>query len=270
MNNTLISDYFRRFQYIQFQERINNLDFPIELRYNHNHDQKGRFCSGGGGRMSASEKSTDTQNDLTSTTDNGIIKENTNSENNYSENSDKSQKSLLDFKRIQGEHTWEQDAKSVNPLYETGKREYTTNCQRCVCAYEMRRRGYDVTAKPRLPDNIDKLPYMNETGWPSVFKDYELIKLESKSASNRIKKVEEQMNEWGNGARAIVKISWNDGSGGHVFCAEQVNGNTKLLDPQSGRLNANALFYLSNKYKTYLMRTDNLKITNKIFECCEG
>lgn len=75
MNNTLISDYFRRFQYIQFQERINNLDFPIELRYNHNHDQKGRFCSGGGGRMSASEKSTDTQNDLTSSQNSGIIEE---------------------------------------------------------------------------------------------------------------------------------------------------------------------------------------------------
>lgn len=73
MNNTLISDYFRRFQYIQFQERINNLDFHIELRYNHNHDQKGRFCSGGGGRMSASEKSTDTQNDLTSSQNSGNI-----------------------------------------------------------------------------------------------------------------------------------------------------------------------------------------------------
>lgn len=75
MNNTLLSDYFRRFQHIQFQERINNLDFPIELRYNHNHDQKGRFCSGGGGRMSASEKSTDTQNDLTSSQNSGIIEE---------------------------------------------------------------------------------------------------------------------------------------------------------------------------------------------------
>lgn len=75
MNNTLLSDYFRRFQYIQFQERINNLDFSIELRYNHNHDQKGRFCSGGGGKMSASEKSTDTQNDLTSSQNSGNIEE---------------------------------------------------------------------------------------------------------------------------------------------------------------------------------------------------
>lgn len=269
MNNTLLSDYFRRFQYIQFQERINNLDFPIELRYNHNHDQKGRFCSGGGGRMSASEKSTDTQNDLTSTTDNGIIKENTNSENNYSENSDKSQKSLLDFKRIQGEHTWEQDAKSVNPLYETGKREYTTNCQRCVCAYEMRRRGYDVTAKPRLPDNIDKLPYMNETGWPSVFKDYELIKLEAKSARGLRTKAIENMEKWGNGSRAIVRVFWNNENRGHVFIAEQIKGNTVFLDPQCGKLDVKNLFLMSRIDKTYIMRIDNLEVTDKIFECCK-
>lgn len=50
------SDYERRLQYIEFRERIDRLDY-MELRYNHNHDEKGRFCSGGGGgRMSSSEK----------------------------------------------------------------------------------------------------------------------------------------------------------------------------------------------------------------------
>lgn len=51
------SDYERRLQYIELRERIDRLDY-MELRYNHNHDEKGRFCSGsGGGRLSsASEK----------------------------------------------------------------------------------------------------------------------------------------------------------------------------------------------------------------------
>lgn len=46
------SDYERRLQYIELRGRI------LELRYNHNHDEKGRFCSGrGGGRLSSfSEK----------------------------------------------------------------------------------------------------------------------------------------------------------------------------------------------------------------------
>lgn len=41
------SDYERRLQYIELRERL------LELRYNHNHDEKGRFCSGGG-RLSSS------------------------------------------------------------------------------------------------------------------------------------------------------------------------------------------------------------------------
>lgn len=45
------SDYERRLQYIELRERL------LELRYNHNHDEKGRFCSGGGGgRMSSSSE----------------------------------------------------------------------------------------------------------------------------------------------------------------------------------------------------------------------
>ncbi len=43
------SDYERRLQMIELRGRL------LELRYNHNHDEKGRFCSGGGGgRMSSS------------------------------------------------------------------------------------------------------------------------------------------------------------------------------------------------------------------------
>lgn len=44
------SDYERRLQMIEMRGRL------LELRYNHNHDEKGRFCSGGGGggRMSSS------------------------------------------------------------------------------------------------------------------------------------------------------------------------------------------------------------------------
>ena len=40
----------------------------------------------------------------------------------------------------------------VNPNYNSGK-EWRTNCQRCVWAAEMQRRGYDVEALPRTSDN---------------------------------------------------------------------------------------------------------------------
>ena len=46
-----------------------------------------------------------------------------------------------------------------NPHYREG-REWQQNCQRCIYAYEMQRRGYDVEALPRIFDGTDRLPYM--------------------------------------------------------------------------------------------------------------
>lgn len=48
--------------------------------------------------------------------------------------------------------------KDANPNYDRTQTyaEYTMNCQRCVVAYELRRRGYDVTAQPTY--NGDELP----------------------------------------------------------------------------------------------------------------
>ena len=41
----------------------------------------------------------------------------------------------------------------VNPNFSTMQHEWTHNCQRCVWAAEMQRRGYDVEAMPRTKDD---------------------------------------------------------------------------------------------------------------------
>ncbi len=49
------------------------------------------------------------------------------------------------------------------------------NCQRCVAAYEARRRGFDVSAKPRIFSEDDSLPFLNgKNGWPAVYQNYKL------------------------------------------------------------------------------------------------
>ena len=48
--------------------------------------------------------------------------------------------------------TLKQAALDVNPNYRSG-RQWQTNCQRCVWAVEMSRRGYDVEAMPRTSDD---------------------------------------------------------------------------------------------------------------------
>lgn len=54
---------------------------------------------------------------------------------------------------------------ATNPNYDKGL-EWQQNCQRCVFAYEMERRGYDVEAMPRIFDGTDMLPYTYaQDGW---------------------------------------------------------------------------------------------------------
>ena len=65
--------------------------------------------------------------------------------------------------------------KATNPQFLTHNPAFMENCQRCVSAYEARRRGYDAIAKPRILDGTDYLPYVdNEKGWPAVYQDYKL------------------------------------------------------------------------------------------------
>lgn len=56
------SDYERRIRLIEERGR------ELELRYNHNHDEKGRFCSGVGGSRAP------VRNDIDNSGGSGIIK----------------------------------------------------------------------------------------------------------------------------------------------------------------------------------------------------
>ncbi len=174
------------------------------------------------------------------------------------------------FIRKVAQFTRDEDLKAVNPNYVTGAPEWTRNCQRCVSAYEARRRGYDVTAKPRILDGTDRLPVMNDPqGWPTVYQNYELIQCSSNSGAGTGRKVEKKMQEWGDGARAIVRVRWKHG-GGHVFIAEQLDGETRFIDPQTGRTDASSYFERVKKNGTYVMRIDNLEFTDRIKECCKN
>jgi hypothetical protein len=44
-----------------------------------------------------------------------------------------------------------EDAQKTNPNFKTKAYEYTHNCQRCVPAWELRQRGFDVIARPCKP-----------------------------------------------------------------------------------------------------------------------
>lgn len=153
----------------------------------------------------------------------------------------------------------------ANPHYREG-REWQFNCQRCVYAYEMQRRGYDVEAMPRIFDGTDTLPYANSAqGWTKVMDGAQLVSMPSRSTAQ---KMADQMAAWGDGERAIVRVVWKGGRSGHVFIAEQQRGGTVFLDPQTGKyVDVHGYLDQAIKGRTQLMRVDHLKPTALIEKC---
>lgn len=166
------------------------------------------------------------------------------------------------FKRIRGKHDIFSDVKNTNPRYNINDPRYYRNCQRCVPAYEMRRRGYNVIAKPRIleynKDNI--LPVKPYLAW-----DNPQIIQPKQNLENSIKT---KMAEWGNNARCQIIVYWKNG-GGHTFVGEQVNGKTIFVDPQINNTDASDYFKDCKVQGSYFYRIDNLKTTEYINDCCE-
>ena len=131
---------------------------------------------------------------------------------------------------------------NANPHFDPNMtyKEFTENCQRCVVAYELRRRGYDVTAQPTHQG--DKLPYgftrrdgIRQGFWMGAFQN-----------------------------RAILQISWKGTHSGHVINIEYRHGRILMFDPQIGkRYNPQEFFREVKSGTSQVVRTDNLRISER-------
>lgn len=160
--------------------------------------------------------------------------------------------------------------KATNPQFWTHDPAFTENCQRCVSAYEARRRGYDVIAKPRTLGGIDRLPYMDsEKGWPAVYQNYKLESCAASTPEQAKGKVETLMKAYGDGSRAIVKVNWRLRYKGHVFIAENQEQTICFLDPQTGSIDVSWYFYYADPASVVIMRIDQLYFTELIEQCLD-
>ena len=147
---------------------------------------------------------------------------------------------------------------ACNPNYELADC-WKINCQRCVPTYEMRMRGYDVTAKPceQMRDYIALHPF-------DVWKNPEVINC------NGLDQITEQMAEWGDGARSQIVVTWKGGNGGHTFVAEQVDGKTRIFDPQNHDIDVTDYFENVEPGSVQFCRMDNLEVNEELINlCCE-
>ena len=154
--------------------------------------------------------------------------------------------------------------KNVNPNHSYAYSEYSENCQRCVVAYELRRRGYNVTALPTYQG--DTMPQGNIRGhgndrWQMAFKGAKQIKVGASTPKKTQSNLEAKMRSFGKGSRAVVRIP------GHVFNCENVNGKIVYVEAQTGKRytskNVFANLSSSQTKSVSIIRTDNLRISDR-------
>lgn len=160
---------------------------------------------------------------------------------------------------------------AVNPHFAEGYK-WQNNCQRCVVAWELRQRGYDVTARPfaahdDIGDSGVACWEFDHNAWSN---DSELVKL-SKGKKKFKQAVSDAFEEWGDGARAIVRVKWDrrHGGGGHFFSARREGDKIVYEDPQAGTvrdIDATLDNCSSGPLQLWMMRVDDRNLTDLVKE----
>lgn len=163
-------------------------------------------------------------------------------------------------------------SKLANPNYKGVRGDpYTLNCQRCVAAYEMRRRGYDVEALPNADSTWNArtwvgLKYRERYGqWMGAFRHASPMAVGSNTWAGVLSNVDHKMKEFGSGSRAVLTVTTKSGNG-HVFNVENVNGRTTYIEAQSGKIyqDMSLMRALLRYNDVTLTRTDNLRVSDRM------
>lgn len=148
----------------------------------------------------------------------------------------------------------------ANPNYNPAYSEYSENCQRCVVAYEARRRGYDVVAQPTYKG--DTMPYGDN--YLKNFVGAKSENVSSRTTQGVLSNVQKKMSGYGDGSRSIIEVKWKGGSYGHVFNCEQKGGKTIFRDAQTGHsYKPENVFKKVKPGSVKLTRVDNLDFSDQ-------
>lgn len=163
----------------------------------------------------------------------------------------------------------EADGSRCNPNFTIENVEglgYQHNCQTCTMTYELRRRGFNVEAKPsplvkKVMREFDlfaaskganwTLRFLNSDGTPVKYK-YSGYDIPKDTIASKNAYIQNETKQQG---RYEVYCAWKGkNAGAHVFIVErQKNGELLWFDPQTGRR--------GGAFKDYLQRMSKLKIS---------
>lgn len=145
----------------------------------------------------------------------------------------------------------------ANPKYNSSWG-YNNNCQRCVQAYEMRRRGYPVEA-------LQQRKGKKQIIWGSeCFGNYGGGRRSTQSGftwGQTEAQVKAELANAPDGARYSIYVDWKKGNSAHVFIAEKVGNVVRYVDPQSNELDVSSYFGRGRPNGFGFFRMDDKPIT---------
>ena len=159
----------------------------------------------------------------------------------------------------------EQANKMHGNLYYGESKAYSVNCQTCVVAYELRLRGFDVSALPNTADSaLSKLSKATHTAWQGITREDILVIAKTtldkyghiKQPPLKWVKVSAAMTETG---RYHIAWRWKRKRSGHIITAERLpDGSLRFYDPQNGMSGALDLYKKEIAGNIRIYRVDNL------------
>lgn len=151
------------------------------------------------------------------------------------------------------EYSDKEDLAMVNPAFKAYSEFSTHNCANCSITYDLRKKGFDVTAN--LRDHGLTTPTI-----ASMYKDAEVktIPKPIRTGESYAKKVLNTLSKEPEGSSGIALVDWLYG-GGHAYNYEIKNGKVVFSDPQcnkSGSAVKNYLYEIRSGGFEYI-RTDD-------------
>lgn len=140
---------------------------------------------------------------------------------------------------------------------------YTHNCQRCIWAVELMRRGYDVEAMPRTPDDTyammdsSKPHSYSNVGDPPLQFGHSIGSVWYKPKATDVKTEIMQYPEGARGALVMRSLK-----SGHVCNWEIVKGKVVIYDGQIGQKHTLTDLIKRGYYSFAVARMDNVGITD--------